>query len=209
VYTLYWWRNSGAIAPEVLLEEAGLPYRRVEVDYRSGQNLKPAYRKINPMAQIPALRLPDGTVVSETAAIVLTLADRHPEAGLLPPGGTGARARAYRWLTFMAVNLYMADLRWSYPARYTIYPNGASAVKAQALAHLDQYWRILEETALQPGPFLAGKAASAADTYLAMLALWHPGRPRLFKECPRVARVFDQVVARPVVARVFRAHGKL
>ncbi|MSP67723.1 MAG: glutathione S-transferase family protein [Alphaproteobacteria bacterium] len=209
MYTLYWSRNTGAITPEVMLEEAGLPYRRVEVDYRAGAQNRASYRKINPMGQIPVLRLPGGEVVSESAAIVLTLADRHPEAGFLPPAGSAERASAYRWLTFMAVNLYMADLRAAYPARYTVYPNGAAAVKARAQEHLDQYWRIIDTTALAKGPFLAGATPGAVDVYLAMLALWHPDRARLFEDCPRVRRVFERLTARPVVAQVFKAHGKL
>jgi len=72
-----------------MLEEAGLPYEEVILDY--GTTMKaPAYLAINPMGKVPALRH-DDTVVTENAAICLHLADLVPEKALLPPPGTAAR----------------------------------------------------------------------------------------------------------------------
>ena len=82
-----------------MLEETGLPYDTVLLDY--GTTMKaPAYRAINPMGKVPAIKHGD-TVVTENAAIVMYLADLVPEKQLAPPVGSAARGPYYRWISFM------------------------------------------------------------------------------------------------------------
>ena len=85
MYKLYWSKMSGAIAPQVLLEEVGAKYEKIVVDLDQEENQEPDFLAINPMGQIPALVLPDGTLMTESAAIILQICDRHPEAKLAPP----------------------------------------------------------------------------------------------------------------------------
>ncbi|TQU70220.1 glutathione S-transferase, partial [Xanthomonas perforans] len=83
-----------------MLEETGLPYQTVILDY--GTTMKaPDYMAINPMGKVPALRHGE-TVVTENAAICAYLADLVPERHLAPPPGSPARADYYRWLFFLA-----------------------------------------------------------------------------------------------------------
>jgi glutathione S-transferase len=104
-YTLYWEALSGAMAPQIMLEEMGVAYRKVAVDMARGEHRSPEYLAINPTGQVPVLGLPDGTVIGESAAIVLVLGERHPEAGLVPLVGDPDRPAFLRWLIFMAANL--------------------------------------------------------------------------------------------------------
>ena len=97
MYTLYWAADSGAFAIQALLEELEALYRREVVDTRRGEQRQPDYLALNPMAQVPTLRLPDGTVITETGAMLMHLCDAHPERGLLPTPGTSGRAIACRW----------------------------------------------------------------------------------------------------------------
>ena len=80
MYKLYWSPGSGAIAPQVLLEEIGAQYEKIVVDIESDENQSSDFLAVNPLGQIPALVLPDGTLMTESAAIVLQICDRHPEA---------------------------------------------------------------------------------------------------------------------------------
>ncbi len=89
--------SRGSIA-RWMLEEVGVPYESVVLDYGS-QMKQPDYLAINPMGKVPAIRHGD-VVVTETAAICAYLADAFPEAGLAPP--TGQRGAYYRWLFFCA-----------------------------------------------------------------------------------------------------------
>src|SRR5262245_41093535 len=118
-YTLYSHDGSGGFAVEAALVKAGAPYKLVTVDTRKGEQSRPEYAAINPMRQVPALVLRDGTVMTESAAIVVHFADLFPDKGLAPKPATPAHARFLRWMVFMAANLYEGDLRYFYPDRYT------------------------------------------------------------------------------------------
>src|ERR1700744_626534 len=97
-YKLYGDYGSGAFIAEAALAEAGAPYAFELVSLERNEQKAPEFLAINPSGKIPALRLPGGAIVTESAAILLPLADHFPPARLLPPQGGVARATAYRWL---------------------------------------------------------------------------------------------------------------
>ena len=197
MYKLYWAPNTGAFAPDVVLTLTGAPFERQRVDYDSKEHLGEAYRRLNPLGQIPVLQLPDGAAITESTAMVLHLVETFPEAELAPPAGSAARAIFHRWLVFLAVNVYGATLRYYYAERYTSDPDGTEGVRQAATRDLDSYYGVLER-ALDPGPFLTGRAFGAADIYLMMLVDWYPpagALPGLEKLCsalkqePRIAEL--------------------
>ena len=110
MYILHWAPGCGSFAPHAALNEVGASYELVEVDLSSDQHYTPEFLAVNPRAQVPVLTLPDGTVMTESVAMVMHIADCHPESGLIPAIGGTNRAIAYRWLVFSAVNLYETGL---------------------------------------------------------------------------------------------------
>lgn len=101
--TLYTHPQSRGRMARWMLEETGLPYDAVVLDYHT--SMKAAeYLAINPMGKVPALRHGD-TVITENAAIALYLADLVPEKKLAPPVGSPARGSYYRWVLFAAAPL--------------------------------------------------------------------------------------------------------
>lgn len=205
MHTLYWAPSTGAFAVQVVLEELGLPYREVLVDTEAGEQRRSDYLALNPMAQVPTLLLPDGTVLTETAAMVLHLCDSAPGAGLLPDLGTAGRGRAYRWLIWLAAEHYGADLRWYYPDRYTADAAGIEGVKAAALERLDRLFAMAQDL-LGDGPFVLGDRYSAVDPYLFMQLLWHPDRREVLDRFPGLAAHARRLRARPAVERVWERH---
>ena len=111
MYKLFWAKSMGSMAPEVLFEEIGAKYEKVLVDVQNQQNQSPEFLALSPLGQIPTLVLPNGTVMTESAAMLVHITDRHPEAKLAPPAGSPESARFLRWLVFMAAAVYTADLR--------------------------------------------------------------------------------------------------
>ena len=138
MYKLYWAKMSGAIAPQALFEEIGAKYEKIVLDLDSEENRDPEFLAINPMGQIPALVLPDGTLMTESAAMILQICDRHPEAKLAPPAGSPESAHFQRWLFFMAANLYTTDLRLYYPDRFTTDPAGVDGVKEAGRSDMER-----------------------------------------------------------------------
>ena len=201
MYTLFWAPDTGAFAPQAVLEEAGADYELRVVDTEKDEHRTPEFLAINPRGQIPALRLPDGTTISESAAMVLHIADAHPAAGLLPPPGDAARAQVYRWLFFMAANVYEAELRYHYTDRYTDDAAGLDAVRAAAARQLRESFALIEN-ALEPGPYLLGEPYSVADLYLSMLATWASSANGA-AACPRIQALRARVHERPAIARIW------
>lgn len=201
MFELYWAKNTGAMAPHLLLELAKAPYRLHVVDTAAGEHHTEAYKAVNPLGQVPVLKLPEGSVMTESAAMLLHLAERFPDTGLLPPEASVARAQVQRWLLFMAVNVYETDLRVYYSERYTTDPAGATAVRDAANAALARQWAILE-AALQPGPYLLGAQRSIADLYLLMLSGWTD----LTATLPNVQRAKAALLTDPIVRKVWEQH---
>ena len=202
MYKLFWSKSAGSMAPEVLFEEIGAEYEKVLVDLESEKNRSAEYLAVNPLGQIPALVLPDGTLMTESAAMVLHICDRHPEAKLAPPAGSPESARFQRWLVYMATTIYNSDLRLYYAHKMTTDAAGTDGIEASARADMDRYFAILND-ALDPGPYLLGEGFSAVDVYLWMLTKWHPDQEQLFADNPRIAKLVNLVEARPAVAKVW------
>ena len=208
MYKLYWSASSGAMTPQALLEEIGADYEKIVIDIDKGEHQSAEFLAVNPMAQIPALVLPDGTLMTETAAIALQIVDRHPEAKLAPEPGSALRAHFLRWLFFLASNLYPTNIRFYYADRYTSEsddPSAVEGVKRAAQAEIDRQFDVIEDV-LDAGPYLLGETFSAVDIYLWMLIEWHPDPTRLSAQCPRVNTLAELVRARPAVARIAAEH---
>ncbi|MDH3695417.1 MAG: glutathione S-transferase family protein [Gammaproteobacteria bacterium] len=205
MYKLYWSKETGALAPQAALEEAGAEYEIILTDTQSGGHQSAEFLALNPRGQVPTLILPDGSVMTESAAMMLHIADAFPQAKLVPPLGDAKRAQVYRWMFFAAVNFYETDLRYYYSERYTTNENGAEGVKVAALHDFDSYWDMLEPV-IGKGPCLLGNTYSIVDIYLTMLAYWHPDVDALFARCPSVTNLCDAVKARPAFDRVWRQH---
>ena len=207
MYKLYWAPVSGAMTPQALFEEIGVEYEKIVIDTDSDEQHSEEFLSVNPMGQIPALLLPDGTLMTETGAILVEIVDRHPEAQLAPGPGTAGRAMFLRWVFFLASNVYPAVLRIYYSERYSSDPNGAEGVRSAAVADLDRQFAILE-AALEPGPYLLGETFSAVDIFFWMLIQWHPEPKRLAENAPRVMRLSEAVHARPAIARIWPEHSE-
>ncbi len=204
MYKLYWSRRTGAFAVETALTLCGAPFEREQVDHKAGAQREAAYLAINPVGQVPALALPGGQVMTESAAMLLHILDAYPDSGFWP-SDTAERAMAYRWLVFASAQLYETDLRYSYPDRYTTAPDGAEGVRQAAHAQVDRLWSILAE-ALTPGPFFFEQGLTLLDPYLAMVAAWHYDLPRLCAAEPRVHALLEAVTSHPEVGPVWRRY---
>ena len=206
-YVLYGDTGSGSGPVEMTLAEIGAEVELREVPLSSDAQLSAEYRKLNPMGRIPTLILPDGTAVTETAAILVTLADRYPEAGLLPPGIDTARAVALRWLMLVAGEFYPHVTRYDYPERFSADPAHAPAIRARAEEMGREIWRLVERECA-PSPFVLGDRFSVTDIYLAALSRWIKGPEWIPAECPRVEALAQAVSRRPRIAPVWAKHVK-
>lgn len=205
MYKLYWSKTTGALAPQAALEEAAAEYEIIVINTQSGAHQSQDFLDLNPRGQVPALMLPNGSIMTESAAMMLHIADAFPQANLILPVGDAKRAQVYRWLFYMVVNLYETDLRYYYAERYTTSEAGVDGVKGAALRDFDNYFNMLEPV-IGNGPYFLGDTYSVLDIYLTMVAYWHPHEDALFARCPSLSALCERVKTRPAFDRVWRQH---
>jgi len=205
-YVLYGDTGSGAFSAEAVLAETGAPYDFNNVSLEKNEQREPAFLAINPSGKMPALRLPEGQIVTESLAILLTLADHFPNARLLPPQGSPARTQAYRWLAFMASEIYPMVEISDYPERFVT--NGdADAMRQKARERIRERLLIVER--MCDGPWFLPSAFSIVDIYAAMFSRW---RGSIGKEwlaeghIPKLNNLAAAVAKRPAIAPVWKRH---
>ncbi len=200
-YRLYNRVGSGGFVAEAALALADASYELEELDSKPGTPLPDSFRTTNPWRQVPTLVLPDGSTLTETAAILIHIAACFPDKGLAPPPGTSEHAAFLRWMVFTNVNVYEAVLRRSYPSRYTTDPNSIEATQEAAIARMGDALTVLEN-AIETGPFLLGETMSVADIYIAMLFVWFRGTI----DAPRLTALTEGVRRHAVVGPIWRRH---
>jgi len=203
MYTLYTRPGSGGFVAEAAFRLAGQPFECVDV--AKSEQPDPAFRKISPLNQVPALTLPGGTSMTESAAICILLAERYPQAALAPAADAPARPDFLRWMAFMASSIYPADLRFYYAHRYTTDQDGKKAVRQAAVAEMDQGFAVID-AALADRQWLAGDRFSLADIYLLMLFSWHPEAERARAGFPNVERACAILRDHPVMRELNVRH---
>jgi glutathione S-transferase len=203
-YTLYGDLGSGAFSAEAALAEAGAPYDFALISLEKNEQKQPAFLAINPSGKMPALRLPEGEIVTESAAILLTLADHFPQARLLPPQASNDRAQAYRWLAFMAGEIYPIVEIVDYPERFM--PAGGDAKAVRDIARDRIRARILLIERMIRGPFLLAHGFSILDIYAAMFTRWSLEPDWKLANLPKLMALADAVSQRPAIAPVWLRH---
>jgi len=200
--TLHYSPSNASFAPHVLLRDLGLPFELREVDRDNMAHKSPAYLKLNPNGLIPVLQ--DGDLVLyETAAILLHLADTHPEAGLAPDVGTPERAQFYKWLIWLTNTLQPLIIAYYYPHRWVNEGNEAGTAEVKKNAELrvgpllDQLDALL---ASHGGPWLLGERYTVADPLAFMLCRWTRNFGRPARSLPHVGAYLQRMLERPAVA---------
>jgi GST-like protein len=195
-YVVYGFKGSGSIPVEAILTLLDLPYELVEAAAWENDAERDKVAKVNPMRQVPALVLPSGEVLTESAAMLMWLAEQHPEARLAPALGDPARAAYLRWMTFIPASIY--SLYWvrDDPMRLAADEAGAELIKARTAERIAECWRIMDAQ-VSPGRYILGDELGVLDIYVTVVSRWTPRRERFYREAPKMAEVVRRVDAEP------------
>ncbi len=208
-YILYGDRGSGSATVELALAAIGAAWENRDVALGDDSQRSAAYEAINPQRKLPALLTPVGETLTESAAILLTLADRHAEAGLLP-AEPRARATALRWLLFMASELYPIIEIVDYPQRFQPESDDTPTERRrQVSAHGRRIWRrrwLLVEQAVGGTPWFLSAGFSLVDIYAAVLSRWGQVDDWRRVHLPRIEGIAAAIRRRDDLADVWTRH---
>ncbi len=177
------------------LLELGLPPELRLVDTAARQQKSPEYLALNPNGVLPTMLI-DGRPSYEAAALLLDLADTHPQAGFAPAPGTRERRDLYQWMFNLANMLQPLFRQWWYPAE----PAGADcadAVRDHVSKRIEAQWDRIDAHLAQNGPYLLGSEPTVVDFYLTMLMRWSRNMPKTATEWPHLAALAQRMKARP------------
>lgn len=213
MHTLYYSPQSCSLAPHIVLEEIGRPYRLELVTATGGQMTDtPEWGAINPKRRIPALSGVEGSaggapgLLTEVPAILLFLAHRYPEAMLLPDD-LAAQARALEWMNWLssAVHAMCYGQIWR-PQRFVANPAIFSAVQSTGREILATHHAYIERLMADGRDWAVPGGYSVVDPYL--LVFWRWGRRVGFdmrQKCPAWASAMKRVLDRAAVIQVLRS----
>jgi len=206
MYTLYGSQGTGSAIVELALEQCQVPYRIVEASSWEPGPGADELERLNPLKQIPTLRLPDGSVLTESAAILIHLGLEFPEASLLPQASS-ARAQAIRGLVYIAANCYPAIGILDYPQLWVADADEAlkARVRSATAARLHGSWEVFAEQF--PGrPFLSGAVPGALDFQAAVVSRWSGAREHLRTARPGFLELLERIDHHPRAAPVLARH---
>jgi len=169
----------------------------------NGEHRNSAFLQLNPFGTVPVLE--DGDqAITETGAILLHIAERYPQASLIPTEGA-SRTLALRWL-FHAVSIHADFMTWRRAMfKFREDASAKAAVQGWMADRLASSFRTTDQA--MTGPFLAGEAPGIADLYMLMVTGWWRGRFAFAAETPRLASAMKAVSALPFVQKAYADQG--
>ena len=201
--TLYGAAASGSVAVEATLTLLGLPYRLIEGATWAEASARERVAPANAMRQIPTLLLEGGEVMTESAAILIYLADLHPEARLAPAASDPLRGPFLRWMLYVSSSIY--SLHWIKPDVKRIgAPESARDAVVDAVHERIAFCWANMDAQLMPGRWLLGDELTVLDLYVAVISRFGPWRERFHAAAPRMAEVIRRVDEEPRLAALWR-----
>jgi GST-like protein len=206
MYTLFGTKGSGSAAAEAALTLAAVEFRSVDAASWEPGPGRDELARVNPLCQIPTLVLPDKSVLTESAAILIQLGLAHPASGLLPAGATD-RAQAIRGLVYVAANCYAAIGIIDYPERWCTEADKETNQRIQAGSRqrLHYLWEVFADT-FPARPFLGGQRIGALDLLAAVVSKWSGSRKHLASARPEFSALLARIESEPRVAPIFARH---
>lgn len=205
---LYYSAGSCSTSCHITLEEAGLEYEAIEVDWDKPGDLTRLVSELNPLGTLPVMITEDGKQLDQNLAIHVYVADRAPAKNLLPPPGTIERAQALNWLSFVCADLHKGiGGMFGIPSMSD--DEGVRAAIRKAMLRSANEYLAYVDAKLAGRDYLMGKAFTPADAYAFVVISWTKYLDVSIAPYENVQSYLQRVAARPAVARVLEAEGLL
>lgn len=205
MYTLYYSPGTASMAVHLALLELELEHglRRVDFDARGQKD--PEYLRLNPNGLVPTL-LVDGAAMSECAALLLLIGERHGQPDWAPPASDPRRPAYLQWMLHLANTVQPAFRQWFYPQDFGP-PAEADTMREYARRRIEAAWDRLDAHLAAHGPHVLGARPALVDLYATMLMRWSRNMPRPADRWPAIAALAATIKARPSWQRLYAIEG--
>lgn len=204
-YVLHYSPGTAALCVHWMLVRLGVPFEAVRLDHETGGTRTAEFLRLNPSGHVPVLVI-DGVPHAEAAALLMLLAERHPDAGLdVPPGDP--RRPDYLQTMFLLANTLMPAFRaWFYPWE-AAGPEHTGIVQANARPGIEAMWARFEARLADGRRFVLGEHDSAADLLLTMLTRWSRNMPAPATAWPHLKAYIDRMRGDPALRETHVREG--
>jgi len=198
MYKLYIMPGTCSMAVHIVLNELNQPVELINISASSGAANRPEYLKRNPLGSVPALD-DDGHLITEGAAIITYLLDKH-KSPMLPASGK-ERATALQWLMFANATMHPVYGRGFFLKRATEDATQAALLKS-TVERINELWAIVDKK-LGETPYITGSSISAADILLSVIANWSGNISPDIQFGENSKRLFKEISNRPSAQKAF------
>jgi len=203
--TFYYAPGTCARAVHIALEDAGAVYERRRLDFAKAEQRSPEYLKINPKGRVPALVTERGAL-SETPALLVYIAQTHPDAKLAPFDDAFAFAQMQGFAAYLASTVHVAHAHRPRGIRWADEPSSLEDMKRKTPANMRDCFGLIQRE-LFVGPWAMGAAYSVIDPYLFTVAGWLGSHGVDIEEFPAIAEHSRRMSARDSVRRALAAEA--
>jgi glutathione S-transferase len=204
-YVLYYAPRAASMAVHWMLLELGVPFEARLVDTDAGAQRTAEYLRLNPMGRVPTLVV-DGVPRRESAALLMLLAERHPEAGLAPAPNSPARGEWYEMMIYLANSVLPAMRNWFYAGEDGD-PKHADSVKAFSQAQIEGSMEYLDGVLADGRAYLVDDRLSTVDFLAVILMRWTRNMPRQATSWPNLFRYIHRLRAMPTFLELNAREG--
>jgi glutathione S-transferase len=199
--TLFYAPGACSMAPHIVLEEGGEKYEPKRMDLSKGEQKTAEYMKIHPLGRVPALKLEDGTPITENTAILPFLGKRFD----LWPTDAVKEAQALSLIGFFAASVHPANAHVGRPERYTEDKSAFPGLQAMGKKTYHGYMKQIDDM-FAKREWLSDKY-SVLDPYAFVFYVWGTRRELPMAELKNYSAFKDRMVKRPAVQRVMADEG--
>jgi glutathione S-transferase len=201
---LFYSPGSCSLAPHIILEEAGKPFRMQMVVTDTGEAKTPKFRRLNPKGRIPVLVLGEW-MLTEVPAILLYLA--HENAAFSPKGQEEF-LRTLEWFNWLSGTVHSVAIRQIWRTEYfSTDPEAHQSIKDRGHEHLDEAYRQIESR-LTPGKWAMASGYTILDPYLLVFYRWGNRMKLSMRELyPTWTHHAESMLQRPAVNRTLEREG--
>ena len=201
MYKLYYSPGTASMAVHWTLIELGVPFELELVDFDSKAQKSPQHLARNPSGQVPTLEI-EGRPYSETAALLMLLAERHPDSGFAPAPDEETRPGYFQLMIYLANSMLPAIRGYFYPQDFA---GSEDAVKANAEQRLQAAFARIDSELFDD--YVLGPQITAADFLFTIICRWSRNMSRPAHTWPHLASYLSRMRQREGLREVHRREG--